>query len=862
MNTENIILENGLNTLFIDAPHANVTTAQIWFKAGSSLESNNNLGIAHFLEHMFFKGTNKYPDMMLAKTVESYGGEINAFTSFDYTCYYINGPATDAITTVDVLMDMVSNPLFKEDDIEPEKGVVFEEYRRSIDSASQLNFFNIQKNCFPTTYSQPILGTEKTITSFSRDQLIEFRKNYYNLENSLLVIAGNLSEKEKIIETINSYHLPSGLKSNFPRFKLKNKPSIGVHENNVNQSTLTLTIQAPDYKEIKSPIEDLAINCLAFGDISPLYKSLVANSSLASSTSGSTMFFTNGGCHFIRFSFPTENTKKLIAELPKVIESVFKSQFTEDDVDRIRNQYIASKIYERESIESYAFALGHGFAQSGDINCEEEFIQNMKKASIKEVHSALINIFSRSLHFTLQVPKNHKTKNDKILLESLSKKINQLAIKYQKKSEVKNLLTSQYDPEAKVIQLQKGIKLFYRQNTMTPTFAFQCFIKGGLSDESEDENGIYNMMAKNLVYGHHQIKYNDLKSELEKKSSYINGFSGRNAYGMTLHGLSDYTSDLFNHFMLLLLKPRFPVDLFNVEKELIKRTLHIQKEDPVKKCFSEFNNLVFNAHPYSRDLIGNEKSIQKITRKKIVDKHFQNLSHKEIVFSYCGDKSLEFIIDLVNSYLHELPVRKIINKKVTNKISPLFNKVQNYYFDREQTHIIIGKPSFKAGSMEDLYLKVFTTFLSGQSSELFLEVRDRQGLCYSVQALQNSALEASYWAIYIGSGTDKKDKAINAIQEIINKYQKSGLKSSEFKTTLKMIEGQNLLSVQTNEDYVNFYSIPVLHNLGIDYQHESMKQIKNMKLKDFNQFLAVFLKNNWNIITVGRSDIAAERPQK
>ena len=126
MNIENITLDNGLNTLFIDSPNSNVTTAQIWFKAGSSLEGKDNKGIAHFLEHMFFKGTKKYPDMMIAKTVESYGGELNAFTSFDYTCYYINGPATETMTTIDALLDMVSNPQFLQEDIDPEKQVVFD----------------------------------------------------------------------------------------------------------------------------------------------------------------------------------------------------------------------------------------------------------------------------------------------------------------------------------------------------------------------------------------------------------------------------------------------------------------------------------------------------------------------------------------------------------------------------------------------------------------------------------------------------------------------------------------------------------------------------------------------------------------
>ena len=203
-NRTSMILEqntyNNLTTFFINSPGSNTATAQIWFNAGSSLENKEDYGIAHFLEHMFFKGTQKYPDIQLAKTIESFGGEINAFTSFDYTCYYINSPSNNLNDSIDVLLDMVSNPNFLDKDIEPEKQVVFEEYRRSIDNPSQYNFFKIQKNCFQGGYKHPILGTENHIKKFSRNQLISFRNKFYNTSNAFLVIAGDLSKKDSIIK--------------------------------------------------------------------------------------------------------------------------------------------------------------------------------------------------------------------------------------------------------------------------------------------------------------------------------------------------------------------------------------------------------------------------------------------------------------------------------------------------------------------------------------------------------------------------------------------------------------------------------------------------------------------------------------
>lgn len=101
-------LPTGHNCLFVNSPGAKAGTVQIWFKAGSALENESEWGIAHFLEHMFFKGTQTRPGAKIAAEIESFGGEVNAFTSFDYTCYYINFPGPKMMDSVSILLDRKS----------------------------------------------------------------------------------------------------------------------------------------------------------------------------------------------------------------------------------------------------------------------------------------------------------------------------------------------------------------------------------------------------------------------------------------------------------------------------------------------------------------------------------------------------------------------------------------------------------------------------------------------------------------------------------------------------------------------------------------------------------------------------------
>jgi zinc protease len=605
MQVEQTTLKNKLKTLFIHNSGSNSASVQIWFRAGSALENSSNQGIAHFLEHMFFKGTKKRPGAAIAKAVESFGGEINAFTSFDYTCYYINTPITHLDETVDILMDMVANPLFTESELIPEREVVFEEYRRSIDNPSQFAFKELQKSCFQAGYAHPILGTEKTIKNFSRKQLTDFRNKFYNLSNAMLIVAGDLKHKNKLIQIIQKYKLPAGTASKFGEFKLKNKSTINIHNKEVRQGVLTLTIPAFNYHHNKTPSEDLAINCLAHGESSRFYTELVHNSSLCSTVSGSTMYFQNGGAHFLRFVFPEKNLEQILQKTSEILHEARKSGYSSSEVNKIKNQYVSSKIYEKESIEAFSFSMGHGFAQTGNIHCETEFIDKIKGAKTQEVNHSLIEIFDRQPHLCLQLPKSENKNNYKPILEKFVKALKR-ETKLEKTSHHLKFEKSKHDPQVKVFTLKNGIKFIYRQNTMTPTFVFHAYMKGGISLETKENNGIYHLITQVQTMGHSGIDYDQIKLELENKSASLNGFSGKNALGLTMHGQTEHSEELFGHFFGTLLRPDFPEKFIQHEKEIVYRVLENQKEDPVKQCFKKFNGYLFNGHAYGFDAIGSK----------------------------------------------------------------------------------------------------------------------------------------------------------------------------------------------------------------------------------------------------------------
>lgn len=852
MQYELTTLKNNLKTLFVNSPGSTAATVQIWFRAGSALEKEDHEGIAHFLEHMFFKGTETRPGAKIAHEVETFGGEINAFTSFDYTCYYINTPNTKLPETINILMDMVSNPLFKEDDLIPERGVVFEEFRRSIDSPSQFAFAKLQQSAFDGSYSHQILGREDTIKNFSQAQLHSFRNNFYNLSNALLIVAGDMSEKKDIVKEIEKYNLPQGPESSFPLFELKNKATVDLHQKEVGMATITMVIKAPQYLEKEASSEDLAINCLGFGETSRLYDSLVLDKTLANVASASTMFMAKGGAHFIRLVFPHKNMEELLKKFLATIQVALDKGLAVEEIQKIKNQYLSSKIYEMESIESFAFSLGHSYAQSGDVKCEEEFIERIKATHPRSVNHSLRQIFSRDIHISVQLPQEADLTKNKKLVNQFQDKLQDLkkTLKTGPKTKLK-IERSKYDQQVQLIRVKPGVSLIYRQNLMTPTFVLQAYLRGGLTEETEKTSGMYHLLSSMLTKGHNKISYDKIKKALEERSSSISGFAGKNAYGLLMHGLSDNLQELFPYFSGALISPDMPQKYLNHEKQLSNRALLNQKEDPVKQCFKLAQKLFFDKHPYSLNPIGTEKSLKAISQKSLMDTHKKNLKNQEVLITYCGDAELQEILTTLQPLFDKLSPRK--SKAVKYKKYKAIVGVEKFIpFNREQTQIFYGIPCGKTGSPENLYLKMLSSHLSGQSSELFVEVRDRQGLCYSAQPVHFAAIEGGYFGIYMASGFDKVKPAIAAIKELIGRIRDNGLPVEDFNRIKTMIKGQNLINVQTNEDFASIYSVPVLQAQGLDYYYKNNKEIEDLKYEDFQKNIKKILSQKWNTIIVGR----------
>jgi predicted Zn-dependent peptidase len=180
-------------------PHVKSFTLGFWFNVGARDENLRNNGISHFIEHMLFKGTKKRTAKMIAEEIESYGGYLNAFTSKEHTCYYSKGLSDNLGRTFSVLSDLIQNPLFKENHIRKEVGVVIDELKDIDDNPEELLFDRFEEIIFSgNRLSYPIIGRETNIKNFNSEELFNYHGSNYNTDGLLIVASGNVKHDELI----------------------------------------------------------------------------------------------------------------------------------------------------------------------------------------------------------------------------------------------------------------------------------------------------------------------------------------------------------------------------------------------------------------------------------------------------------------------------------------------------------------------------------------------------------------------------------------------------------------------------------------------------------------------------------------
>lgn len=392
-------LSNGLRVVVENIEYVNSVSVGLWVENGSRNENVVNSGISHFIEHMMFKGTSDRTAKQIAEAIEDVGGQINAFTGREATCFYIKALDTYLELSLDILSDMLFNSNFSEEEIEKEKGVIIEEINMSEDSPEDvLTDLHAKAIWGDDSISFPILGTMDTVKSFTRKMITDYIDSYYIPENSVISISGkfDMENIEKLVEkyfgkwdsvnkNITRYSSPELLNHNYFRKK------------DIEQLHISLGIPGVELGNDDTYTLILLSNILGGGSSSLLFQKIREELGVCYSIYSYISAFKNTGVVSIYAGLSPLYAEVAIEAIKEEVSKFAKLGVDNERLRKAKEQLKGSYILGLESTSSRMFSNGKSVMFLDKINTPKDVLRKINEIDMVKVNLVLEKTFKTGI---------------------------------------------------------------------------------------------------------------------------------------------------------------------------------------------------------------------------------------------------------------------------------------------------------------------------------------------------------------------------------------------------------------------------------------------------------------------------------
>lgn len=390
-------LDNGMQVVVIPDHRAPIVTHMVWYKVGSADEAPGKSGIAHFFEHLMFKGTTNHKAGEFGQKVAEIGGSENAFTTYDYTAYHQTVTPAALETMMSFEADRMRNLVLTDAVIGPERDVILEERRSRIDSnPGALLSEEVDATLFQNEpYRFPVIGWMNEIEKLNRTDATEFYNKYYAPNNAILVVAGDVEPEAVKALAEKTYgkiargpDLPPRVRPAEP--EQNTKRTVELKDERVSVPSFSKAWVVPSYQTAKdgeAEALDVLSEILGGGNRSRLYQSLVVKDGIASSAGA---FFEGtmvGETSFGVFGAPRgeEGLEQVEAAIDVEIHRIINDGVTKDELDKAKDRFVRAMIFARDNQSSMANIYGSTLATGGTVADIERWPERIRAVTAEQV---------------------------------------------------------------------------------------------------------------------------------------------------------------------------------------------------------------------------------------------------------------------------------------------------------------------------------------------------------------------------------------------------------------------------------------------------------------------------------------------
>jgi zinc protease len=827
------VLPNGLTLLTCETRLAPVAEVQLWARVGSADERSHEAGLAHFHEHMLFKGTERRGVGAIAGAIEGAGGRINAYTSFDVTVYHATLPSDQTAVGIDVLSDAVLNSVFDPTEIQREIDVVLEEIRRSEDSPTQVlsqavftEFYRVHP------YRAPILGSHESVASFDHDRVQAFFQRWYTPDNLVAVVAGDIHRDAVRDQLCAAFD--GRTRGEVPR-KRADEPRQSERRTVVcarpfERVNLELAFPGVRLRDADCAALDLLSFVLGNSESSRLFRHVKERDGHVDHIDAYSYTPMDPGMTSIGIATDSERALQGLEASIAEVERLRVEPVSNEELERARVNFLASEHFERESVSGLAQKLGTFHVSAGDYREESEYMARVRAATPDD----LLRVAHRYLSPDQITVGAVLTEADAAGLDAdrIGDAISRGVDRVSRAFSVPPRRPAERESQIHSYTLDGGAQLHVLPRRAVPVAALRAAFMGGMLSETNEDAGLTAYLTSMWLRGTQKHSAAEFARRVENMAAEIDGFSGRSSLGVTLEtpvNALDATLELAAEMML---EPAFEAEELERERNDTLAAIERREDRIAQLAFLLFTKTHYETHPYGRPLLGSAESVAAFDAERVRKHHARLIRSANLSLAIAGDVDPDAIAVRVASCLSGLDTTPFEAPAPPMDAAPAEIRTAEIIKDRAQSHLVIGFRGLTVHDPDRFALETIAQLLAGQGGRLFLELRDRKGLAYSVSAANTEGLAPGYFTVYIATAPDKLDEAREGMLDELRRVVDAAPSAAELERAQRYLTGNFAIGQQRNAAHAAQISLNGLYGLGADADRDYAANVTSVSRDD------------------------------
>lgn len=839
-------LDNGLQLAVLEDPNVPLVTVRLYVRGGSMHERGlMGSGISHLVEHLVSGGTtDKRTEAESQRLIAKLGGQANAYTSHDRTCYHITTTPENLETALDLISDWAFNAAFAQEEYDRELDVVRQEIgTRLVEPQARLYERFIQTKFRVHPFRYPIIGYEEALNQITREDVINYHEMKYVPNNMLLVVAGGVFADE-VYEKTRQYF--GKAKRGFqPDHSMVAEPPQLNRRDVVEYEDVSMGYKMMGFRTVPLHHPDLyaldvADYILSRGDGSRLVRRLRDEKRLVHSIgSGSYTPGWDTGVFMFQAVFQPENAEQVGKAILEELELLATEPPSADELERAKKQKIADYYGSLQTIENRGERLASDLLHAYDPAFSRLYVDRIQEVTPDEVRDAARRYFrEESLTSVTFLPRETEE---------------------QIEVQAKDQELERVEEEIRIVTLDNGLRLLIGRNPASPLVSLHTYSLAGVRCEDEEDNGVGNLVGALLTRGTATRSAVEIAETLDAMGASLSASSGNNTFYVRGACLGEDIDEFMELYADVIRNPSFDEDEFERRRDLVLAGLRRERDDLYGSGMRFLRSKYYEDAPYGLMPQGTEESVAALTRRNLLDFHANHIVPDNMVMAIFGDIDPDDIERQVRERFGDMEKRDEIDMPAPATPRRLEeNELYRKTVDQDKALVMIAWPGMTLQDVDDrAAMRLATAVLSGiriPRGRIHDELRGK-GLVYASHGINWVGIDPGLFIVYAVTEPHQVDEVVDIIQSHLQRLKEELVEQEELEIARANATIAEARDMQTNSDRASDAALNELYSLGHDFSPRFMEKLENITAEDVREVARKYF--NESVIVVLEPEQAA-----